>query len=68
MTYGYSIDYLAYSGINKRGSQRGCTIITVSPDGSFDCKAENYYQKKYQSQYEKEQVTMQDVTEASTHL
>ena len=68
MTYGYSIDYLAYSGINKRGSQRGCTIITVSPDGTFDCKAENYYQKKYQSQYEKEQVTMQDVTEASTHL
>ena len=68
MTYGYSIDYLAYSGINKRGSQRGCTIITVSPDGTFDCKAENYYQEKYQSQYEKEQVTMQDVTEASTHL
>ena len=68
MTYGYSIDYLAYSGINKRGSQRGCTIITVPPDGTFDCKAENYYQEKYQSQYEKEQVTMQDVTEASTHL
>lgn len=68
MTYGYSVDYLAYIGIYKRGAQRGCTIITVSPDGSFDCKAENYYQDKYQSQYEKEEVTMQDVTEASTWL
>ena len=67
MTYGYSIDYLAYSGIYKRGAQRGCTIINISPDGSFDCKAENYYQEKYTSQYEKEQVTIQDVTEASTH-
>lgn len=68
MTYGYSVDYLAYIGIYKRGAQRGCTIITVSPDGSFDCKAENYYQDKYQTQYEKEEVTIQDVTEASTWL
>ena len=37
LTYGYSIDYLAYSGISKLGSQRGCTLITVKPDGSFDC-------------------------------
>lgn len=68
MTYGYSVDYLAYVGIYKRGAQRGCTIITVSPDGSFDCKAENYYQDKYQPQYAKEEVTIQEVTEASTWL
>lgn len=68
MTYSYSVDYLAYVGIYKRGAQRGCTIITVSPDGSFDCKAENYYQDKYQAQFDKEEVTIQDVTEASTWL
>lgn len=65
LTYGYSIDYLAYSGISKLGSQRGCTIITVKPDGSFDCVAENYYQDKYQSAIaEKEEVTMQDLNTA----
>lgn len=68
MTYSYSVDYLAYVGIYKRGAQRGCTIITISPDGSFDCKAENYYQDKYQAQFDKEEVTIQDVTEASTWL
>lgn len=62
LTYGYSIDYLAYSGISKLGSQRGCTMITVKPDGSFDCVAENYYQDKYQSILgEKEEVTMQEL-------
>lgn len=60
LTYGFSIDYLAYSGISKLGSQRGCTMITVKPDGSFDCVAENYYQDKYQSVLGvKEEVTMQ---------
>lgn len=61
LTYGYSIDYLAYRGISKLGSQRGCTMITVKPDGSFDCKAENLYQEKY-NKYNKsqgEEVTMQ---------
>lgn len=62
MTYGMSVDYLAYPGIYKLGSQRGCTVITVEPDGSFDCRAESYYQDKYQSLYEKESVTMQEVT------
>lgn len=62
LTYGMSVDYLAYPGIYKRGSQRGCTVITFSPDGSFDCTAENYYQDKYQSVYEKEAVEMQTVT------
>lgn len=54
LTYGMSIDYLAYIGISKEGAQRGCTVITYYPDGSFDCKAENYYQDKYVTLYEKE--------------
>lgn len=61
LTYGMSVDYLAYPGIYKLGSQRGCTMITYSPDGSFDCRAESYYQDKYTSLYEKEDVTMQTV-------
>lgn len=64
-TYGMSVDYLAYPGIYKRGSQRGCTMITFSPDGSFDCQQENYYQDKYESVYEKETVEMQEVTNAA---
>ncbi len=59
LSYAMSVDYLAYPGIYKRGTQRGCTVITYSPDGSFDCKNENYYQDKYVSLYEKEEVTMQ---------
>ena len=61
LTYGRSIDYLAYAGIYKLGSQRGCTVITLSPDGSFDCTAESYYQEKYTSFYAKEDVTMQEM-------
>ncbi len=60
LTYGYSIDYLAYSGIMNYGLQRGCTVITVSPNGTFDCRQENYYQDKYTSVREKEQVSMED--------
>lgn len=60
LTYGYSVDYLAYQGIMKYGLQRGCTVITVKPDGTFDCTGENYYQDKYQSVKEKEDVTMED--------
>ena len=63
LTYGYSIDYLAYSGISKLGSQRGCTMITVKPDGSFDCVAENYYQDKYATDM-REEVTMQELGSA----
>lgn len=58
MTYGYSIDYLAYSGIWKFGLQRGCTVIDIAPDGSFDCHRENYYQDKYKSVNEKEEVDL----------
>jgi len=58
MTYGYSIDYLAYTGIYKYGLQRGCTIIQVQPDGSFDCHGENYYQDKYKAAADKEEVDL----------
>ena len=61
LTYGMSVDYLAYPGIYKLGSQRGCTVIDIAPDGSVDFHAENYYQDKYTAQYEKEKVEMQDV-------
>lgn len=60
MTYGYSIDYLAYSGISKFGTQRGCTIIMANQDGSYSISQENYYQDKYKSINEKEQVSMDD--------
>ncbi len=63
LTYGLSVDYLAYSGISKLGSQRGCTMITITPDGSFDCTPENYYQDKYATDM-REEVTMQDLGEA----
>lgn len=63
LTYGMSVDYLAYPGIYKEGSQRGCTVIEFSPDGSFDCHAENYYQDKYTSLYDKEAVEMQEITQ-----
>lgn len=66
LTYGMSVDYLAYPGILKNGAQRGCTVITVSPDGSFAYHQENYYQDKYTAQYDKEDVTMQDVPDYVT--
>lgn len=59
LTYGMSIDYLAIPGIYKVGAQRGCTVITVSPDGSFECTPQNYYQDKYTSLYAKEDIIMQ---------
>lgn len=58
LTYGYSIDYLAYTGIMKFGLQRGCTVIDIAPDGGFESHLENYYQDKYQTAKEKEQVDM----------
>lgn len=58
MSYGYSIDYFAYGGIDRYGYQRGCQMITVHPDGSFDIIHENYYQDKYVPLYEKEDVDM----------
>ena len=63
LTYGMSVDYLAYPGIYKLGSQRGCTVIEFAPDGSFDCHPESYYQEKYTSAYEKEAVEIQEITQ-----
>lgn len=59
LVYGYSIDYLAYSGIDKQGSQRGCVVLDIAPDGTQTITHENYYQDKYVSHYPKEDVTMQ---------
>lgn len=61
LTYSYSVDYLAYSGIYKLGSQRGCTVINIDENGAIDYSAENYYQDKYTSHYSKEAVTMQEL-------
>lgn len=36
LTYGMSVDYLAYRDIMKWSSQRGGTIISIKDDGSFD--------------------------------
>lgn len=58
LSYGYSIDYFAYSGIDKIGSQRGCAVITCYPDTSFEITHENYYQDKYVPLYEKEVVDL----------
>ena len=61
LNYSYSIDYLAYSGISKLGSQRGCTVLNIDENGGIEYGLENYYQDKYPSQYPKEEVTMQEL-------
>ncbi len=64
-SYGYSIDYFAYSGIDKQGSQRGCTMITCKPDTTFTIDKYNYYSDRYNLDgFTREEVTMQfeDVT------
>lgn len=64
-SYGYSIDYFAYSGIDKLGSQRGCTMVTCKPDTSFKIDKYNYYSDRYDLEgFSREKVTMQfeDVT------
>ncbi len=58
LSYGYSIDYFAYAGIEKIGSQRGCTVINCHSDTTFEIIHENYYQDKYQPLYEKEAVDL----------
>ena len=65
LTYGMSVDYLAYPGIYKIGSQRGCTVINFAPDGSFECNQESYYQDKYETLYEKEPIELQTITQAA---
>lgn len=59
-SYGYSIDYFAYSGIDKLGSQRGCTMITCKPDTTFTIDKYNYYSDRYDLDgFQREDVTMQ---------
>lgn len=58
LTYSYSIDSLVYKNIKHLGSQRGCTLIYSSADGSWKIQPENYYQKKYDYSG-REKVTMQ---------
>jgi len=36
LVYGMSLDFLAYKGIKKCYTQRGGTVITISPTGEFD--------------------------------
>lgn len=60
-SYGHSVDYIAYGDIGSKGYQRGCVVLTLTPDGEFtesNIKHENYYQDKYQPLYEKETVDM----------
>ena len=64
-SYGYSIDYFAYSNIDKLGSQRGNTMITLKPDGTFNIDKYNLYSDRYDlAGFTREEVTMQyeDVT------
>ena len=40
LSYGYSIDYLAYAGIAKKYEQRGGTIINIAPSGELSFQKE----------------------------
>ncbi len=43
LAYNYSIDNSAYKGINRAGLQRGASVITIRPDGSFEHVYKNTY-------------------------
>lgn len=60
LTYGMSIDYLAYRNISKYGLQRGCTILKLNEDATYQIHQENYYQDKYVSKLPKENVNLVD--------
>ncbi len=48
LSYGYSIDCLAYSKIIKEGSQRGCTVLTCGQgDDEFTLDKYNLYSDRY---------------------
>ena len=60
MSYGMSVDYLAYPGIYQKGTQRGCTMITCKPDSTFSIDKYNFYSERYDLEgFEREDVTMQ---------
>lgn len=61
--YGMSVDYLAYPGIYRYGAQRGCNVLTINRDGSYEYKHESYYQDKYVPIRPKEKVTFDDMYE-----
>ena len=51
---------IAYSGIDKLGSQRGCTMITCKPDTTFTIDKYNFYSDRYNIEgFTREDVTMQ---------
>ena len=57
--YGYSVDYMAYGNIGSKGYQRGCTVINIdSVSADVTVTHENYYQEKYGSLDEKENMNM----------
>lgn len=59
LSYGYSVDYIAYGDIGSKGYQRGCTVIEIDNiPGFVTVTHENYYQDKYEPLYEKEVVDM----------
>lgn len=68
LTYGYSIDYLAYSGIDDYGRQRGCTNITLSSGSSYSIGHENYYLDKFVTKYPKESVSLAQYYPNNTYL
>ncbi|MBR2070285.1 MAG: metallophosphoesterase [Clostridia bacterium] len=43
LSYGYSVDNIAYTDIHLSGTQRGCTVITISPDGKWTQEHKNAY-------------------------
>lgn len=47
LNYTKTIDYLAYFGISKMQQYRGCRIINVKNDGSFETYCESYSDEKY---------------------
>lgn len=61
LTYGYSIDYLAYADIENVGSQRGCTPIMYGSMGEIEYSGEMYYQDKYDNE-NREEITLQEIT------
>ncbi|MCF0117439.1 MAG: metallophosphoesterase, partial [Bacilli bacterium] len=58
LSYGMSIDYLAYFGIGKYGKHRGCSSIMVNADSTYETIHNSYYDDKYVPKYPKEKVSM----------
>lgn len=42
LVYSESIDYITYPKISKMTEQRGATLITLSPDGSYTIEQLDY--------------------------